>query len=194
MRHIGLFIAFLLLATSALASPEIGKKAPDFTLQDATGKSHKLSDYQGKVVVLEWTCPQCPYVKRHYKEDTMENLSASLPDSNVVWLAVNTSHFTKREDVVAWSEDQNLNYPTLLDGDGAVGRLYEAKTTPHMFVIDASGTLAYNGAIDDDIRGAKKVDQRINYVAGAVQATLAGGKVPVAETKPYGCSVKYGQN
>ncbi|MGY8827703.1 MAG: redoxin domain-containing protein [Candidatus Latescibacterota bacterium] len=194
MRHIGLFIAFLLLASSAFASPEIGKKAPNFTLQDASGKSHKLSDYQGKVVVLEWTCPKCPYVQRHYKEDTMESLSAALPDSNVVWLAVNTSHFTKREDVVAWSKDQNLGYPTLLDGDGAVGRLYNAKTTPHMFVIDASGTLAYNGAIDDDIRGAKGIDQRVNYVAGAVQATLIGEKVLVAETKPYGCSVKYGQD
>jgi peroxiredoxin len=193
MRHIGLFIAFLMLASSALAAPEIGKKAPDFTLQDAAGKTHKLSDYQGKVVVLEWTCPQCPYVQRHYKEDTMEQLSTSLPDSNVVWLAVNTSHFTKREDVVAWSKDQGLRYPTLLDGDGDVGRLYNAKTTPHMFVIDVSGTLTYQGAIDDDIRGAKPSAQRVNYVAAAVQATLKGEQVPVAETKPYGCSVKYGQ-
>jgi peroxiredoxin len=183
--------AGLFLAGAVFAAPEIGKPAPDFSLKDAQGKSHQLSEYHGKVVVLEWTCPECPFVQRHYQQGTMKELAGSFADTNVVWLAVNTSHYNKAEDSLKWTKEQELSYPTLLDSDGAVGRLYDAKTTPHMFVIDPQGKLVYNGAIDDDPQGKKEMAQRVNYVKGAVHALLAGKEVSVSETKPYGCSVKY---
>ena len=170
------------------ASAVVGQPAPAFTLQDETGATHTLSDYAGRVVVLEWTNPECPYVVRHYTADTMETLSSELGDG-VVWLAVNSSHFNTADDSAAWKGAEGFAYPTLLDTDGSVGRLYGARTTPHMYVIDAAGTLAYAGAIDDNPRGTN--DAPTNYVGAAVTALLAGDSPAVSSTEPYGCSVKY---
>lgn len=171
---------------------KLGEPAPDFTLTDANGKKHKLSDYKGKVIVLEWTNHTCPFVQRHQgKERTMQKTFASFKDKPVAWLAVDSSHFCedKIDGVRAWAKKNDLPYPVLLDADGKVGHMYGAKTTPHMFVIDKKGVLAYSGAIDDDPYGSKESDK--NYVAEAVRALLNGSAVPVASTKSYGCSVKY---
>ena len=169
-------------------SASVGEPAPDFTLVDESGNSHTLSDYQGQVVVLEWTNPECPYVVRHYDADTMETLAAE-HDDGVVWLAVNSSHFNTADDSSAWKGAEGFEYATLLDSDGAVGHTYGARTTPHMFVIDAAGTLAYAGAIDDNPRGTN--DAPTNYVGAAVTSLLAGEEVALSSTEPYGCSVKY---
>lgn len=187
---IGLFLG-LLLATNAWAAPEIGKTAPNFTLVDAEGKSHTLSDYRGKLVVLEWTNPDCPYVMRHYKEGTMTALESAFSDTQVVWLAINTTHYNTAEATRKWSTEKGLSYPTLLDADGAIGHLYAAKTTPHMFVVDASGKLVYDGAIDDSPQGDKKMSERVLYVGQAVEAALQEKASSPSKTKPYGCSVKY---
>mgnify|MGYP003573171044 CR=1 FL=1 len=162
--------------------------APDFELTDQNGKAHKLSDYHGKVVVLEWTNPQCPYVVRHYKADTMTNLAAKYGE-DVVWLAIDSSNFVTAESATKWAKAEGIDYPILLDASGEVGRMYEAKTTPHMFVIGTEGELLYNGAIDSDPQG--KDDAPTNYVEAAVASALAGQPIEKAQTKPYGCSVKY---
>lgn len=176
-------------ADDAVANPLIGQKAPDFTLTDASGKEHKLADYKGKVVVLEWTEQGCPFVKRHYAAGTMQKLAKSFADKDVVWLAVNSSHFARPDDTLRWARENALSYPVLLDNAGYVGKAYGAKTTPHMFVIDKFGMLRYAGAIDDDPRGEK--ENRTNHVEQAVSAVLEGKAPPTRSTKPYGCSVKY---
>jgi peroxiredoxin len=164
------------------------KMAPDFELTDQNGKVHKLSDYHGKVVVLEWTNPTCPFVVRHYKADTMTNLAAKYGE-DVVWLAIDSSNFVTAESASKWAEAEGITYPILLDASGEVGQMYEAKTTPHMFVIGAEGELLYDGAIDDDAAG--KSESPTNYVEAALTSALAGQPVETAQTKPYGCSVKY---
>lgn len=174
----------------AKANPiSIGNTAPDFSLTDATGKTHKLSDYRGRHVVLEWTNPQCPYVVRHYKADTFEKMAKTYADKKVAWLAIDSSHFVSPEDAKKWQKDQGMSYATLLDKDGETGKAYGARTTPHMFVIDDKGVIQYMGAIDDDSYGLKK--EPTNYVANALDSLIAGKPVAVSSTKPYGCGVKY---
>lgn len=174
---------------------EVGKPAPDFTLKDIEGKEHKLSDYKGKVVVLEWTSHHCPFVVRHQKEQqTMQKTYAEFKDQGVVWLAIDSTRSDfqggyTNEKISGWVKDAEVTYPILRDEDGAVGKLYGAKTTPHMFVIDKEGKIVYAGAIDDDVPGRKDNDK--NYVAEALKATLAGSTVETPYTKPYGCSIKY---
>ena len=184
---------FLLVAVAAFASPEIGKPAPDFSLPDVAGKQHTLSAYQGRVVVLEWTNPDCPYVQRHYQDKTMISLAAAYPDTQVVWLAINSTHYNQAKNSAQWAADHALSYPTLLDPDGVVGKLYNARTTPHMFVVAADGKLVFNGAIDDDPRGQKAPSERLNYVHQALQASLAGSIPSPEQNRPYGCSVKYAE-
>ncbi len=171
-------------ATSAV----VGKPAPDFTLVDEGGKKHSLAQYKGKLVVLEWTNPTCPFVVRHYKAETMKKLAAKL-GVEVVWLAVNSTHFNKPEDSQKWAKANGLAYPTLQDPAGTVGKLYGARTTPHMFVVDAKGVLRYAGAIDNDTMGREAAPT--NYVEGAAGALKAGKDPSPASTEPYGCSVKY---
>ena len=166
----------------------VGKPAPDFTLTDATGKEHTLSDYKGKMVVLEWTNPECPYVQRHYKANTMSKTHEAIGE-DVVWLAVDSSNFVKPKDSKAWREKHGFDHPVLQNPSGDVGKMYEAKTTPHMYVIDKEGVLRYQGAIDDSPMGKK--DSPTNYVKQAAQAIKNGEDVPNKTTKPYGCSVKY---
>jgi peroxiredoxin len=170
----------------------IGQAAPDFLLKDLSGKEHRLSDYKGKIVVLEWTNHQCPFVMRHQGTlKTMQSTYAKHKDKGVVWLAVNSSHFCEKEagNIRKWAKEQGIDFPILLDASGEVGRRYGAKTTPDMFVIDRQGLLAYSGAIDDDPRGRK--NSRRNYVDETLGALLNGSTVAMARTQPYGCSVKY---
>lgn len=185
---IAALVAGIALAAAAAETPSIGSAAPAFSLADENGKLHSLNDYKGKLVVLEWTNQECPYVQRHYRADTMEKLATTF-EKDVVWLAVNSSKDNTPEDTRAWKQEEGFQYATLQDPEGAVGRLYGAKTTPDMFVIDGAGVLQYAGAIDDDPRG--RVDAPNNYVAGAIQAVLASGDPDPSQTRPYGCSVKY---
>ncbi len=181
---------------AAKATAKIGEKAPDFTLEDTTGESHTLSDYtaDGKIVVLEWFNPTCPYVVRHHKKmTTMKDIAADFEEKDVVWLAINSTNeghpaFGKdAESIKEWK----IEYPVLLDAPGDVGRLYGAKTTPHMYVIDKKGILRYMGAIDNDARGRKSESDKVNYVRQALDEVIAGETVSEPETRAYGCGVKY---
>ncbi len=169
----------------------IGKPAPDFKLKDADGKTHSLSDAKGKVVVLEWINHECPVVNRCHKSNLMADTLKEFKGKPVVWMAIDSSHFCaeKIEGIRAWSKSQKLTYPILLDPKGEVGHTYDAKTTPHMFVIDQKGVLAYSGSISDDPYGQE--DDARNYVSEAVKSLLSGSTVARAKTKPFGCSVKY---
>jgi peroxiredoxin len=167
----------------------IGQTAPDFNLVDHNGNPVKLADFAGKAVVLEWTNPGCPYVVRHYGEGTMKKLQKKWANHDVQWLTINSTHTMGKDENAAFATEHDLSWPVLSDSSGRVGRLYGAKTTPHMFVIDKDGKLAYSGAIDDDPQGEK--DNRKMYVHKALLALKDGASVPTAQTKPYGCSVKY---
>jgi len=182
-------IALAAFAAGAASAATVGSKAPDFALPDASGTTHTLSQYKGKIVVLEWTNPQCPFVKRHYAAGTMKKLAAKYADQGVVWLTIDSSHFARPEDMRKWTESEGLKYPVLLDPSGATGQAYGAKTTPHMFVIDRDGKLVYSGAIDDDPRGENA--QPRNYVDEVLAKLVKGEQPDVRETASYGCSVKY---
>lgn len=171
------------LPSSVLAADtaEVGKPAPAFTLKDDSGRVHSLAQYQGKVVVLEWTNPGCPFVRRHLAARTVATTRAGFDAQKVVWLAV---------DSTSSPVTMSLDYPVLQDADGTVGRHFGARMTPQVFVIDAQGVVRYSGAIDDDPRGNKRTGVT-NYVKNAVNALLSGNRVPSSTTEPYGCSVKY---
>jgi peroxiredoxin len=190
----------LVLGLAALPAFAItpGSQAPDFKGTDSNGVSHSLSQYRGKYVVLEWANQGCPYDQKHYLSGNMESLQRQWTDKGVVWLSVLSSAPGEQGNVSPAEENQYLKkmkaVPTaaLLDPEGRIGRLYEAKTTPHIFVIDPKGKLIYQGAIDDkpttnhaDIKTAH------NYLNDALDSAMAGKAVPVATTRPYGCSVKY---
>jgi peroxiredoxin len=179
-------------AVSAVAGDgvSVGDRAPDFTLTDTAGNEVSLSDFDGKIVVLEWLNPDCPFVQRHYKAGTMKNLAAKYDGKGVVWLTINSTNYMDAAANAKFKADNGLPYTILVDQSGDVGHLYGAKTTPHMYIIDGNGTLVYIGAIDDDPRGTKG-EPAVNYVAVALDEVLAGNAVTTAETKPYGCSVKY---
>jgi peroxiredoxin len=178
-------------AAVASAGVEIGKPAPDFTLTDTSGTKISLSEYKGKVVVLEWTNPDCPFVKRHYQEGSMKKLTSAYSEKGVVFLTINSTNYMDRDANAAFAEKESVSWPLLVDQDGTVGHAYDAKTTPHMYIIDAEGRLVYNGAIDSDPRGSEDAADRTNYVAEALDEVLAGKAVSTPETTPYGCSVKY---
>lgn len=177
----------------AAAKAEVGKPAPDFTLKDLEGKEHKLSSLKGKVVVLEWINHECPVVKAHHEDnnDKMKTTLDMFKGKNVVWLAVDSSYFCeeKKDTIVNWWKQKGSPYPILLDASGTVGKAFDAKTTPHMFVIDKDGNLAYSGSLDNN--NVKDATEKHNYVAEAVTALLSGQTVAVKSTQPFGCSVKY---
>ena len=190
-------LAVALAFSSSFAADEqkaakVGEAAPDFSLQDQNGKTVKLSDFKGKVVVLEWFNQKCPYVVRHYKTKTMINTADKYKGQDVVWLAVNTTAGISAEDNKTTAETWGISYPILSDTSSSVAQAYGAKSTPHMFIIDKEGKLAYKGAIDDDssMEGTKG-DKATNYVAKALDEILAGKPVSTPETKQYGCNVKY---
>jgi peroxiredoxin len=170
-----------------------GKKAPDFTLKSFDGTSVSLSDYRGKIVVLEWFNFECPFVQYHYdKATTMIDLANKYKDKNVVWLSMNsTSHITAEANI-EFAKKHKLPYPILDDRPGQVGHAYGAETTPHIFIIDRRGNIVYEGAIDNSPSGKTPAgDKLINYVDQALAELLAGKPVSTAKTKPYGCTVKY---
>ena len=185
-------------ATPGAAPAAIGKEAPDFTLPDIDGKSVRLADFRGKVVVLEWFNPECPFVKASHTKGSLVTAAAKHVAEGVVWLAVNSGAPGKQgagaEKSRAGRESFGLKHPVLIDESGAVGRLYGAERTPHMYVIDEKGVLVYRGAIDnspDGIGESPSDGKLVKYVEEAVHALLGGKSVTVAETKAYGCSVKY---
>ena len=199
-RSLQLFLAAALVSAAAFGvasakEAEVGKAAPDFSLKDTDGNAQTLKQYAGKVVVLEWFNADCPFVKYHHGEaQTMDKVYAKYSDK-IVWLAINSSAEGKQgfglERNQTAKKEYGIDYPVLLDSDGKVGKAYGAKSTPHMFVINAEGKVVYKGAIDDDptIKGLAQV----NYVDQALRELLAGGALTVKETKQYGCSVKYAQ-
>lgn len=163
-----------------------------FTLNDHAGKEVRLSDYAGKIVVLEWINPECPFVQAHYKVGTMVDLAKKYADQGVVWLGINSTKTATVASNKAFVEGYSLPYPVLDDHQGTVGRLFGAKTTPHMFVLDTHGKVAYQGAIDNAPMGKTQGEAvKVNYVDQAVQELLKGVAVSIAKTEPYGCSVKY---
>lgn len=179
-------------ATAPASTLTIGAPAPQFTLQDQDGKPVSLSDYAGKTVVLEWTNPNCPFVQRHYNEKTMTTLADAYKPKGVVWLAVNSTHDVTNAADKTWVEKNHMGYPVLNDAAGGVGHMYDAKTTPEMYVITKAGTVAYAGGIDNDPQGEKGAD-RVNYVQQALDAVLADKAVATPKTKSYGCSVHYAE-
>lgn len=188
-----LLLAGLVAATAAHAAA-VGETAPAFQLKGADGKNYSLADFKGKAVVLEWVNPNCPFSDRHAREHTMSDLHKKYGD--VVWLGINSTSSGSRDylqpaETLAYNQKNGINYPVLYDETGRVGHAYDAKTTPHMFIVDPQGKLAYVGAIDDDPSGRKAKAERVNYVDGGLTAEKAGRKIDPAATKPYGCSVKY---
>jgi len=192
-------VAAAVFAVGVQAAAVVGEAAPAFTLTDIKGASHSLSDFKGKTVVLEWVNPECPFVVKHYeKSGNIPALQKSATADGVVWLSINSAAAGKQGDydaakVAAWSEKTKAA-PTayLRDSDGKVGKAYGAKTTPQIYVINAEGTLVYNGAIDS-IRSADAADiaKAENHASAALAAVKAGKPVEKATTQPYGCSVKY---
>ncbi len=181
----------LVLALPAFAAPKNGEAAPDFTLKSSEGKDVKLSSYKGKTVVLEWFNKDCPFVRKHYDSGNMQKTQKAAADKGVVWLRVATGK-TAAEEAKSPSKEKDANTPVLLDKDGKVGKEYGAKTTPHLFVINPKGLLAYSGAIDDkDTADASDIPTSKNLVAAAVDEVVGGKKVTEPFHKPYGCGVKY---
>jgi peroxiredoxin len=185
-------------ASATLASPQPGKPAPDFTAQDSNGKTVKLSDFKGKTVVIEWTNRDCPYVRKHYNSGNMQQLQKQAADSSVVWLTVMSSapgqqgHETPDTANALTKERKAMPTAFLLDPEGKIGHAYDARVTPHMYVIDKEGVLAYMGAIDDkptsniaDVKSARP------YAKEALEAVLAGQPAKTASTRAYGCTIKY---
>jgi len=189
---------FLFVGLSAGNATRVGDRAPDFTATDSNGRVHKLSEYQDKFVVLEWTNRGCPYTQKHYNSGNMQRLQREWTSRGVIWLTVISSAPGKQGYVKAAEENAYVKQvnaaPTavLLDPTGVLGHLYDAKTTPHMFIIDTKGILIYNGAIDDrpttdlaDVNGAR------NYLSLALEEATSSKPVSISTTRPYGCSVKY---
>ncbi|HKQ18103.1 MAG TPA: thioredoxin family protein [Candidatus Eisenbacteria bacterium] len=200
MLRLAAIACFLLLAPTARANAAaiVGKPAPAFDAVDVDGKLVQLDAFKGKYVVLEWVNFGCPFVGKHYGSGNMQELQKKFSERGVVWLSICSSapgkqgHVTGDEAKELIAEKEAAPTRFLLDPKGIVGKLYGAKTTPHMFVINPKGILVYNGAIDDrpstkraDIKDAK------NYLTAALESSLAGNKVEIAATQPYGCSVKY---
>ncbi|MBS2003773.1 MAG: thioredoxin family protein, partial [Cyanobacteria bacterium SZAS LIN-5] len=179
-------------------SAVVGKTAPDFTLRDTKGQTHQLSRLIGKFVVLEWFNDGCPFVRKHYKSNNMQSLQKEFTGKGVVWYTISSAGDGKQGSHTPAEYNKILSQlsaqPTalLLDPDGKVGHLYQAKTTPDMYVIDKTGKLIYAGAIDDTPSSeTDDIPKSTNYVRAALAEALSGKKVTVATTKPYGCSVKY---
>lgn len=164
----------------------IGSQAPDFALKDVYGKEFKFGDFKDKVVVLEWINRECPVSRGAHEKKVMQDLYKKYATKGVIWLAIDTTAGSDPEKNRIYAAEKGLAYPILHDPDGQVGRAYGAKTTPHMFVIDKTGKLVYNGAIDDR--------KNTNFVAAALDEVLAGKPVSTSKTDPYGCSVKYARD
>lgn len=196
---IGLATTLILAPLTAHAEPAmVGNPAPDFTVQDSSGKSVSLHDFKGKTVVLEWFNQTCPFVKKFYSKGDMQRFQSTATKQGAVWLTIASSaegksgYLDTKSGPAVVSEMGMNSTALLLDSDGKIGKMYGARTTPHTFVIDPNGTLAYAGAIDNTpSTTADDVPKATNYVIGAIDAIKAGKVIDPASTEPYGCSVKY---
>jgi peroxiredoxin len=193
-----LFTSLMASAAFAFDPPPVGSTAPEFSLSDAQGKSHSLSQYKGKYVVLEWFNPECPFVKKHYGGRNMQNLQKEFTDKGVVWLTIDSNAPGTQGNLSAEEADKvTSGWKThqtalLLDADGKVGRAYGAKNTPNMVIINPEGKIIYEGAIDSKATpNPADIPSSTNYVKAALEESLAGKPVSNPQTKPYGCSVKY---
>jgi peroxiredoxin len=185
-------------AVFALDAPPVGSAAPDFSLPDANGKTHSLSQYKGKYVVLEWFNPECPFVKKHYGGGNMQKLQDQYTSKGVVWLTIDSNAPGTEGSITpeqaqkiaaSWNTHQTA---MLLDPEGKAGRAYGAKNTPNMVIISPDGKIAYEGAIDSKASpNPADIPSSTNYVKVALDESLAGKPVTTSQTKPYGCSVKY---
>ena len=189
LRSLLLLVAVLASSSAVRADLAVGAVAPAFELQDLDGKAVTLAEFRGKTVVLEWINPNCPVSRGYAERKIMVQTAAAHPEA--VWLAINSTNRTHRDyllaaDHKAYDAKQGIGYPVLYDTNGEVGRAYGAKTTPHMFIVDENGKVAYNGAIDSG-PGATST----NYVDAALKALAAGQRPDPATTQPMGCSVKY---
>lgn len=192
------FIILALYACGSGAALRIGEPAPDFEGVDSSGKVQRLADYRGKIVVLEWTNHDCPFVRKHYGAGNMQDQQRQAATQGVVWLSVISSAPGKQGHVSPAEADEltrNRNaqpHAVILDTGGKIGRSYNAKTTPHMYIIDAAGKLVYMGGIDSiTSSNPDDISRATQYVRAALQEMAAGKPVSTAVTKPYGCSVKY---
>jgi peroxiredoxin len=183
---------------SANAAVKIGELAPNFTAVDTKGIEHSLSDFKGKNVVLEWSNHDCPFVRKHYEPGNMQKTQKEATDNGAIWITIVSSATGKQGAINAEESNKVIeevgahSTARILDPSGEIGKLYGAKTTPHMFVIDKQGNLAYMGAIDSDSSfKSEAIKHATNYVSAALTSLNAGEEVKVASTKPYGCSVKY---
>ena len=185
-------------AVFALDAPPVGSAAPDFSLNDAKGKTHSLSQYKGKYVVLEWFNPECPFVKKHYGSGNMQKLQEEYTGKGITWLTIDSNAPGSEGNLTAdaaskvmtgWKTHQTA---LLLDPEGKAGRAYGAKNTPNMVVINPEGKIVYEGAIDSKATpNPADIPSSTNYVKVALDESLAGKPITTSTTKPYGCSVKY---
>lgn len=198
MKNLLSVIAIAVLSLPCFASVNTGESAPDFTLPDTNGKTHSLAEFKGKTVILEWTNHECPFVKKHYESNNMQQLQKKYTEKDVIWLSIISSAEGKQGFVSGEKANQltasrkaSPSY-VLFDTDGKVGKAYSAKTTPHMYIINGEGKLIYKGGIDS-IQSTDKEDiaKAINYVDKAMTEHLAGKAVSESNTAPYGCSIKY---
>lgn len=191
--------ASLAALASGLFAAQVGQPAPDFTLTDINGKTHSLSSFRGKTVVLEWVNPECPIVVKHYdRSGNMPSLQKEAVDGGVVWLQINSGGKGEQGDydpqeVQSWMKKNNVvSTAYFRDQDGKVGKMYDARTTPHMYVVDPKGTLVYAGGIDSIQSGnPADIKKATNYVREALSDLKAGKPVRTATSRPYGCNVKY---
>ncbi|MDP4078042.1 thioredoxin family protein [Acidovorax sp. A1169] len=191
-------LPLVLAAAGAQAAATVGQPAPDITLKDTTGKTVRLSDFKGKHVVLEWTNPGCPFVRKHYDSGNMPATQKDAAGKNVVWLAVNSTEkasgdYLEPAKLTSWlKERQSVPTAILMDEEGTAGRAYGARTTPHMYIVNPQGQLIYAGGIDS-IASAKVDDipRATNYVKTGLAEALAGKPLTASTTRPYGCSIKY---
>ena len=196
---ITLALTSVLVATGfGVDSPPVGSAAPDFSIPDAKGKTHSVSQYKGKYVVLEWFNPECPFVKKHYGSGNMQKLQEQYTGKGVVWLTIDSNapgkegNITPEQATKKMGEWKTRQTALLLDPEGKAGRAYGAKNTPHMFVINPEGKVIYEGAIDSKASpNPADIPSSTNYVKVALDESLAGKSVSTPNTKPYGCSVKY---
>ena len=196
-KFINIFIILTILITTNLLAKD--NKAKDFSLNDSHGKSHKLSDYKGKWVVLEWLSFGCPFVIKHYDSNNMQNLQKKYTGKGIVWLSICSSaegkqgYYKDLDELNTKLKDyKTFNTSYLIDSEGIVGKMCDARTTPQIVIINPEGNIIYNGAIDDikstDVEDIKKAK---NYVSTVLDEVLSGKPSPYSVTQPYGCSVKY---
>jgi alkyl hydroperoxide reductase subunit AhpC len=198
MKSLLIASALALVASTALAAATVGQPAPAFSAKTVDGKTVSLADFKGKHVVLEWVNPGCPFVMKHYSSGNMQGTQKMAADKDVVWLAVNSTA-SDHSDYLApaalgdWMKQQQAAATaTLMDETGTVGKAYGARTTPHMYIVNPAGTLVYAGAIDSKATAnPADIASATNHVKVALGETLAGKDISTAQTRPYGCSVKY---